>query len=38
MIYHAKEHQKKAGVAILITDKLQFKPKTLIEMKKDIIS
>ena len=29
-IYHANEHQKKAGVAILISDKLYFKPRTVI--------
>ena len=29
-IYHANGHQKKAGVAILILDKLDFKPKTII--------
>ena len=29
-IYHANGHQKKAGVAILISDKLYLKPKTLI--------
>ena len=29
-IYHANGHQKKAGVAILISDKLDFKPKTII--------
>ena len=29
-IYHAKEHQKKAGVAILIGYQLDFKPKTII--------
>ena len=29
-IYHANGHQKKAGVAILISDKLDFKPKTVI--------
>lgn len=28
--YHANEHQKKAGVAILISDQLDFKPKTII--------
>ena len=26
-IYHANGHQKKAGIAILISDKLDFKPK-----------
>ena len=29
-IYHANGHQKKAGVAILIADQLDFKPKTII--------
>ena len=29
-IYHANGHQKKAGVAILISDPLGFKPKTII--------
>ena len=29
-MYHASGHQKKAGVAILISDKLDFKPKTII--------
>ena len=29
-IYHANGHQKKAGVAILISDQLHFKPKTVI--------
>ena len=29
-IYHANGHQKKAEVAILISDKLDFKPKTII--------
>ena len=29
-IYHANGHQKKAGVAILISDKLDFQPKTII--------
>ena len=29
-IYHANGHQKKAGVAILLSDKLDFKPKTII--------
>ena len=27
-IYHVNEHQKKAEVAIFISDKLDFKPKT----------
>ena len=30
-IYHANGHQKKAGVAILIPDKLDFKPETVIK-------
>ena len=29
-IYHASGHQKKAGVTILVSDKLDFKPKTII--------
>ena len=29
-MYHANGHQKKAGVAILISDQLDFKPKTII--------
>ena len=29
-IYHANRHQKKAGMAILKSDKLDFKPKTTI--------
>lgn len=29
-IYHANVHQKKVGVAILTSDKLDFKPKTII--------
>ena len=29
-MYHANRHQKKAGVAILIADQLDFKPKTII--------
>ena len=28
--YHATAHQKKSGVATLISDKLDFKPKTVI--------
>ena len=31
IIYHANGHQKKAGVAILRSDKLEFKPKTIIK-------
>ena len=30
IIYHASGPQKKAGVAILILDKLDFKPKTTV--------
>ena len=29
-MYHANGHQKKAGVAILVWDQLDFKPKTII--------
>ena len=29
-IYHANGHRKKAGVAILISDKLDFKSKTIM--------
>ena len=29
-IYHANGHQKKAGVAILISDQIDFKPKTIL--------
>ena len=29
-IYHANGHQRKAGVAILLSDQLNFKPKTII--------
>ena len=29
-IYHANGHQKQAGVVILISDQLDFKPKTII--------
>ena len=29
-IYHANGRQKKAGVAILLSDKLEFKPRTII--------
>ena len=29
-IYHANRNQKKARVAILVSDKLDFKPKTVI--------
>ena len=36
-IYHVTGSQKKAGVAILISDKLDFKFKAVQEMKKGII-
>ena len=29
-IYHANGHQKKAGIAILVSDNLDFKPKTVV--------
>ena len=29
-IYHANGHQKKTGIAILISDQLDFKPKTVV--------
>ena len=32
-IFHASGNQKKAGVAILITDKIDFKIKTIIREK-----
>ena len=32
-IYHTNGHQKKSGVAILILDKLDFKPKTIISQR-----
>ena len=34
-IFHANGNQKKAGIAILISDKIDFKIKTLQETKKD---
>ena len=34
-IFHANGNQKKAGVAILISDKIDFKIKTIKETKKD---
>ena len=34
-IFHANGNQKKAGVAILISDKIDFKIKTITETKKD---
>lgn len=37
-IYHANGHQKKAGLAILISEKLDLKPKIEEEMKKGTVS
>ena len=37
-IYHANGQKKKAGVAIFISDNLDFKIRMYHEMKKDIIS
>ena len=34
-IFHAKGNQKKGGVAILVTDKIDFKMKTVTEIRKD---
>ena len=34
-IFHANENQKKAGVVILISDKIDFKIKTITEKKKN---
>ena len=34
-IFHANGNQKKAGVAILISDKIDFKTKTIARDKKD---
>ena len=34
-IFHANGNQKKAGIVILISDKIDFKIKTLQETKKD---
>ena len=34
-IFHANGNQKKAGVAILISDKIDFKQRVLQETKKD---
>ena len=34
-IFHANGNQKKAGVAILISDKIDFKIKTAVRDKKD---
>ena len=36
-IFHANGHQRKAGVAILISDKIDFKMKTIIRDKEDTI-
>ena len=35
-LFHANGNEKKAGVAILISDKIDFKIKTVITDKKDI--
>ena len=34
-IFHANGNQKKAGIAIFISDKIDFKIKTITETKKD---
>ena len=34
-IFHANRHEKKAGVAILISDKIDFKTKALTRQKED---
>jgi len=34
-IFHANGNQKKAGVAILISDKIDFKTQTVKEVRKD---
>ena len=34
-MFHANGNQKKAGVAILVSDKIDFKIKTITETKKD---
>ena len=34
-IFHANRDQKKAGVAILVSDKIDFKTKAVKETKKD---
>ena len=34
-IFHANRDQKKAGIAILISDKIDFKTKSVKETKKD---
>lgn len=34
-VFHANGNQKKARIAILISDKIDFKTKTLIREKKD---
>ena len=36
-IFHANGDQKKAGVAILLSDKIHFELKTVIRDKKDTI-
>ena len=37
-IYHSNGPQKKAGVAILISEKLKFTPKTVVRDDRDTIS
>ena len=37
-IYHSNGPQKEAGVAILILDKMNFIPKTLVREKRNTIS
>ena len=34
-VFHTNGNQKKAGVAILISDKIDFKTKTVVREKKD---
>ena len=36
-IFHANRNQNRAGVAVLISDKIDFKLKTVIRDKSDII-
>ena len=36
-IFHANGNQKKAGVTILISDKIDFKIKSIKEIRKDTI-
>ena len=35
MVFHANRNQKNAGVTILVSDKIDFKIKTVTETKKD---